>query len=57
MPPGKPKDKRLVSLRREVAEFEKYVVKAKDSKEKAFMEQQLAKAKSALAKYLQDKPE
>lgn len=57
MPKGQPKDKRLVALKREVAEFEKYVQKASpDPKEKAFREQQLASAKAALAKYLQDKP-
>lgn len=56
MPKGQPKDKKLVSLNREVAEAEKYATKATDPKEKAFREEQLARAKAALAKYLQDKP-
>lgn len=57
MPPGKPKDKMLVLLRREVAEFEGHVKKSKDDKERAFRQKQLDEAKAALAKYLQDKPE
>jgi len=57
MPKGKPKDKKLVSLKREVLEFEGYVRKAKDPKEKAFRQKQLDRAKADLAKYLQNKPE
>lgn len=57
MPSGQPKDKKLANLRKEVAEFEGHVKKAKDEKEKVFRQEQLNKAKAALAKYLQDKPE
>jgi len=57
MPRGKPKDKRLVQLQREVAAFEKHVKNAKDEKERSFREQQLARAKTNLAKYVQNKPE
>lgn len=57
MPLDKRKDRRQIALEREIAEFEKYIKKAKDEKEKTFRIQQLAKAKAALAKYLQNKPE
>ena len=51
------KDPKLTMLNREVAEAVKQVGKAKDSKEKAFRQEQLARARANLAKYLQDKPE
>ncbi len=57
MPSGQAKDPKLKMLKREVAECTKQVGKSKDSKETAFREEQLAKAKAELAKYLQDKPE
>jgi hypothetical protein len=57
MPKGKHKDPRLTMLKREVKECEGYVKKAKDPKEKSFREEQLAKARADLAKYVQNKPE
>lgn len=55
---GKPKDKRLISLKRDIAELEKLIVKEKENpKAKAFREGQLARAKRDLAKHLQDSPE
>lgn len=56
MPLGKPKDKRLAVLRRDVTELTKQVKKEKDPKAKAFREEQLKRAQAALAKYIQDKP-
>lgn len=56
MPSGKPKDKKLAELRREITELTKQVKKEKDPKAKAFREEQLKRAQAALAKYLQDKP-
>lgn len=56
MPQGSPKDKKLAMLRREITELTKQIEKEKDPKAKAFRQQQLAKARAALAKHLQDKP-
>lgn len=56
MPSGRPKDKKLAELRREITELTKQVGKEKDPKAKQFRQQQLARAQAALAKYLQDKP-
>lgn len=58
MPLGKPKDKRLIALKREIADLEKLIAKEKeDPNAKAFREKQLARAKRDLAKHLQDNPE
>jgi len=57
MPLGKPKDKRLIALKREITELENRIKKEIDPKEKIFRQQQLARAKRDLARHLQDSPE
>lgn len=56
MPQGKPKDKKLAELRREITELTKQIKKEKDPNAKSFREEQLKRAQAALAKHLQDRP-
>lgn len=53
----KSEDKKLAELRLEVTELTRLVAKETDSKSKSDRQQQLARAKSELARHLQNNPE